>query len=87
MKMCRDLPQYEYEGIRCNETAKAFGNNTPTNDSCVNWNLYYTNCLPAAYNPYKGSVSFDNIGFAWVVIFQVSTNVLLINKGIELSDG
>ncbi|KAK7113083.1 hypothetical protein V1264_012439 [Littorina saxatilis] len=71
MRWCRDLPLYEYEGIRCNGSASMYSNNTPTNDSCVNWNQYYTDCRPGAVNPFKGAVSFDNIGLAWVVIFQV----------------
>lgn len=40
-------------------------------NSCVNWNLYYTQCLPTGPNPFKGAISFDNIGLAWVAIFQV----------------
>lgn len=71
MLKCENLPEFEYEGIRCNGTAQMYTNNTPTNDSCVNWNQYYTSCIPEATNPFKGAVSFDNIGLAWVVIFQV----------------
>ncbi|KAL8610475.1 hypothetical protein ACOMHN_060395 [Nucella lapillus] len=71
MRNCDRLPLYEYEGILCNGTATPYGNNTPTNDSCVNWNQYYTSCKPMATNPFRGAVSFDNIGLAWVVIFQV----------------
>jgi hypothetical protein len=72
MKECKNLPEYVYAGTRCNASASMYGNNTPTNGSCVNWNQYYTECKPEAVNPYKGTVSFDNIGLAWVVIFQVS---------------
>nr|KAG5713418.1 hypothetical protein BaRGS_024966 [Batillaria attramentaria] len=71
MRRCENLPLYEYEGILCNGTARLYSNNTPTNDSCINWNQYYTNCTPLAQNPFMGAVSFDNIGLAWVVIFQV----------------
>jgi len=38
---------------------------------CVNWNRYFTVCKPAGSNPFHGSISFDNIGLAWVAIFQV----------------
>ncbi|CAL1528277.1 unnamed protein product, partial [Lymnaea stagnalis] len=71
IRKCEDLPPYEYEGILCNASAKMDSNNTPTNESCVNWNQYYTNCIPKAPNPFEGAVSFDNIGLAWVAIFQV----------------
>ena len=77
MRKCENLPLYEYEGIRCNGSATMHGNNTPTNDSCINWNQYYTSCKPRALNPFQGAVSFDNIGLAWVVIFQVSLLFLL----------
>ena len=40
-------------------------------DECVNWNQYYSNCAPGPENPFKGAISFDNIGYAWIAIFQV----------------
>ncbi|KAJ8345788.1 hypothetical protein SKAU_G00299810 [Synaphobranchus kaupii] len=40
---------------------------------CVNWNQYYTRCYTGHSNPHKGAINFDNIGFAWIVIFQVIT--------------
>ncbi|XP_059138724.1 voltage-dependent T-type calcium channel subunit alpha-1G-like isoform X5 [Physella acuta] len=70
MNKCENLPLYIYEGITCNASAKE-GNNTPTNQSCVDWNQYYTKCEPHGNNPFMGAVSFDNIGLAWVAIFQV----------------
>ncbi|XP_069124372.1 voltage-dependent T-type calcium channel subunit alpha-1G-like isoform X2 [Argopecten irradians] len=71
MRQCRNFYRYEYEGIRCNGSAKPFSNNTPTNDSCINWNQYYTTCMAGDKNPFQGAISFDNIGLAWVAIFQV----------------
>lgn len=38
---------------------------------CVNWNQYYTRCHTGHTNPHKGAINFDNIGYAWIVIFQV----------------
>uniref|UniRef100_A0A669CWL4 Voltage-dependent T-type calcium channel subunit alpha n=1 Tax=Oreochromis niloticus TaxID=8128 RepID=A0A669CWL4_ORENI len=38
---------------------------------CVNWNQYYTRCHTGYSNPHKGAINFDNIAFAWIVIFQV----------------
>lgn len=55
------------------EEAKLFDFNEPTNTSCVNWNQYYTTCKPSGENPFQGTISFDNIGMAWVAIFLVST--------------
>lgn len=55
------------------EEAKLFDLNEPTNTSCVNWNQYYTICMPKGENPFQGTISFDNIGMAWVAIFLVSS--------------
>uniref|UniRef100_A0AAQ5X748 Voltage-dependent T-type calcium channel subunit alpha n=1 Tax=Amphiprion ocellaris TaxID=80972 RepID=A0AAQ5X748_AMPOC len=40
---------------------------------CVNWNQYYTRCHTGYSNPHKGAINFDNIAYAWIVIFQVIT--------------
>ncbi|KAM8879115.1 voltage-dependent T-type calcium channel subunit alpha-1I isoform 2-T2 [Spinachia spinachia] len=40
---------------------------------CVNWNQYYTQCHTGYSNPHKGAINFDNIAYAWIVIFQVIT--------------
>lgn len=45
------------------------------NDTCVNWNYYYTECKGQGNNPFQGTISFDNIGLAWVAIFLVSALV------------
>ncbi len=34
-------------------------------------NVSYAFCRSSNYNPYDGSISFDNIGFAFIAIFQV----------------
>lgn len=54
------------------EEAKLLDLNEPTNTSCVNWNQYYTTCKQSGENPFQGTISFDNIGMAWVAIFLVS---------------
>ncbi|ELU02190.1 hypothetical protein CAPTEDRAFT_89566 [Capitella teleta] len=71
MTKCSELPHYQYQGRICNDSAIPFNNNTPANDSCVNWNVYYSTCKPGDRNPFQGAISFDNIGLAWVAIFQV----------------
>lgn len=49
----------------------SFSLNYATNESCVDWNQYYTNCTQLGSNPFQGTISFDNIGLAWVAIFLV----------------
>lgn len=75
MHQCGNFPPYRYGPLVCNETAKPFSYNRPTNASCVDWNQYYTNCTERGSNPFQGTISFDNIGLAWVAIFLV---ILLI---------
>uniref|UniRef100_A0AAF5DMJ9 Voltage-dependent T-type calcium channel subunit alpha n=1 Tax=Strongyloides stercoralis TaxID=6248 RepID=A0AAF5DMJ9_STRER len=66
---CSDLPPYVYNGIKCNLTIDEYSK--IDNSSCINWNIYYNECTVAPMNPFQNSVSFDNIGFAWVAIFLV----------------
>ncbi|XP_034449823.1 voltage-dependent T-type calcium channel subunit alpha-1I isoform X3 [Hippoglossus hippoglossus] len=40
---------------------------------CINWNQYYTRCHTGNSNPHKSAINFDNIVYAWIVIFQVIT--------------
>ncbi|XP_022257393.1 voltage-dependent T-type calcium channel subunit alpha-1G-like isoform X2 [Limulus polyphemus] len=68
---CDNLPHYQHQGMTCNASAVPQSNNTPTNTSCVNWNQYYKICRAGDKNPFRGAISFDNIGLAWVAIFLV----------------
>ena len=52
--------------------------NTNISSNCINWNMYYTACLPNAKNPFYGAISFDNTGEAFIAIFQVSLDVFII---------
>lgn len=52
-------------------TAVPYSPNKPSETHCVNWNQYYTNCTQLGGNPFQGTISFDNIGLAWVAIFLV----------------
>ncbi|XP_069691068.1 voltage-dependent T-type calcium channel subunit alpha-1G isoform X2 [Periplaneta americana] len=71
MHQCTDLPHYRLGDMVCNESAVPGATNAPTEKSCVNWNQYYTECKASPYNPFQGTISFDNIGLAWVAIFLV----------------
>ena len=65
MTKCTEVPSLFIDSNTeevCNDSVSA---------SCFNWNQFYTACLPIGENPYGGSISFDNIGYAWITIFQV----------------
>ena len=38
---------------------------------CRRWVANYTDCRPDGPNPARGTLNFDNIGYAWIAIFQV----------------
>ncbi|XP_055600094.1 voltage-dependent T-type calcium channel subunit alpha-1G isoform X2 [Uranotaenia lowii] len=71
MHLCQNLPPFRIGPLICNDSAVPFSENLPTSRSCVNWNQYYTNCTQLGNNPFQGTISFDNIGLAWVAIFLV----------------
>lgn len=74
MVKCTDVPRYREGEMECNLNA-SLGHTLSgpdTRNGCVNWNQYYSECLPGESNPHKGAVNFDNIGYAWIAIFQVS---------------
>lgn len=70
LHLCEDLPPFKNESRVCNLTYEEFVQHTNPDD-CVNWNQYYTNCIEGGPNPFQGTISFDNIGLAWVAIFLV----------------
>lgn len=81
MSTCADIPPYINNSRICNGTIDLLRmplDKVP-NDSCINWNSYYSKCRPSDKNPFKGAISFDNIGFAWVAIFQVITIYFTLN--------
>ncbi|KAG5327931.1 CAC1G protein, partial [Acromyrmex heyeri] len=72
MHSCSNLPPLKLGNLVCNSTAVPNSNVTfINNDTCVNWNYYYTECKGQGNNPFQGTISFDNIGLAWVAIFLV----------------
>ncbi|PWA33292.1 hypothetical protein CCH79_00013620, partial [Gambusia affinis] len=82
MLRCRDVPPFTQGGEDCSRPAphqssvligSPPGVGGSSNSSCVNWNQYYNVCRPGDLNPHKGAVNFDNIGYAWIAIFQVIT--------------
>ncbi|KAI5623256.1 voltage-dependent T-type calcium channel subunit alpha-1G isoform X2, partial [Silurus asotus] len=71
MRHCNSIPRLQQDGLQCQLDMGAY-NNTD-NTTCVDWNQYYTNCSAGNVNPFKGAINFDNIGYAWIAIFQVIT--------------
>lgn len=76
MRRCYDVPHYTQDGAECTLAASdlsspLIGSSLASVNACVNWNQYYNVCRPGELNPHKGAVNFDNIGYAWIAIFQV----------------
>lgn len=73
MHNCKNLPAYQNGSILCNLTIEE--KHLPeyvNNDSvCINWNRYYSKCEQHGNNPFQNTISFDNIGLAWISIFLV----------------
>lgn len=63
---CSDISRYYERDKECHGSIE-------NNSGCVNWNKYYDTCKPGGQNPFYDLTSFDNIGIAWIVIFQVIT--------------
>jgi len=85
MTKCSEIPKLRRGNMTCeldfysSNDPSIKNSNKSTNGGCINWNQYYKFCNVSDKNPYSGSISFDNIGLAWVVIFQVIIlNILLI---------
>lgn len=76
MLRCSSVPPYTEGGVECTLPAPhlssaLIGMGGASVNGCVNWNQYYNVCQRGNYNPHKGAVNFDNIGYAWIAIFQV----------------
>lgn len=80
MRRCHQVPPYTEGEAECSLPASpqslALIGSTPAAggasvNGCINWNQYYNVCRPGELNPHKGAVNFDNIGYAWIAIFQV----------------
>ena len=80
MSKCNDIPPYINQSRMCNGTIDLLKSPAYSINSslCINWNAYYSKCRPSDKNPFKGAISFDNIGYAWVAIFQVRVSFLFL---------
>ncbi|XP_075420640.1 voltage-dependent T-type calcium channel subunit alpha-1H isoform X1 [Tenrec ecaudatus] len=71
MQKCSHIPSRRELRRECTlgwEAAGVTGRN-----GCINWNQYYNVCRSGGANPHNGAINFDNIGYAWIAIFQVIT--------------
>ncbi|XP_050514563.1 voltage-dependent T-type calcium channel subunit alpha-1G isoform X3 [Diabrotica virgifera virgifera] len=73
MHFCANLPNYKNGNIACTLTyeEKNYPQYSDNDSYCVNWNQYYTLCSDKNHNPFQDTISFDNIGLAWIAIFLV----------------
>ncbi|XP_044535046.1 voltage-dependent T-type calcium channel subunit alpha-1I [Gracilinanus agilis] len=76
---CHEIPPLKEQGHECCLSKDDFAYYSAAHQDfnvsgmCVNWNRYYNVCRTGNANPHKGAINFDNIGYAWIVIFQVIT--------------
>ncbi|KAI1896125.1 hypothetical protein AGOR_G00091590 [Albula goreensis] len=78
MLRCHDVPRLREGGADCQLSMEYFspahlGMEGASKNGCINWNQYYNVCKAGELNPHKGAINFDNIGYAWIAIFQVIT--------------
>lgn len=76
MTKCSEIPKLRKGNLTCELDFHTFSSQLAKNphqpiNGCINWNQYYKLCNVSDKNPFAGSISFDNIGLAWVGIFQV----------------
>jgi len=80
MTKCSEIPKLRKGNLTCELDFHVFRDQLANNpqkpiNGCINWNQYYQFCNVSDRNPFSGSISFDNIGLAWVAIFQVKINL------------
>ncbi|XP_058236365.1 voltage-dependent T-type calcium channel subunit alpha-1H isoform X2 [Hemibagrus wyckioides] len=77
MLRCSDVPPRKVGGAYCELNTRNVTDISSLDPAhrggCVNWNAYYNNCRASEHNPHNGAINFDNIGYAWIAIFQVIT--------------
>lgn len=87
MTKCSEIPKLRKGNLTCELDFHTFNSQLAKNphqpvNGCINWNQYYKLCNVSDKNPFAGSISFDNIGLAWVGIFQVRS---VLRSRIDLS--
>ncbi|CAF3048488.1 unnamed protein product [Rotaria sp. Silwood2] len=75
MTKCSEIPQLRRDNMICNLDFHSLSSSlaNKTINGCINWNQYYQLCAISDKNPFSGMISFDNIGLAWLAVFQIIT--------------
>ncbi|XP_039740786.1 voltage-dependent T-type calcium channel subunit alpha-1H isoform X3 [Pteropus medius] len=79
MQKCSHIPSRRELRVECTLGWEAYGQpqaegmGSAGHNACINWNQYYNVCRSGDFNPHNGAINFDNIGYAWIAIFQVIT--------------
>ncbi|CAF2593657.1 unnamed protein product [Rotaria sp. Silwood2] len=73
MTKCSEIPQFSRDNMTCELDFHSLSSSLTNKaiNGCINWNQYYQLCAISDQNPFSGSISFDNIGLAWLAIFQI----------------
>ncbi|CAF0857896.1 unnamed protein product [Rotaria sordida] len=91
MTKCSDIPKLRIGNMTCELDLYTFSEQLSKNSNklihgCINWNKYYTFCNVSDRNPYSNSISFDNVGLAWIAIFQVISQESWVNIMYYIQD-
>ncbi|KYO30807.1 voltage-dependent T-type calcium channel subunit alpha-1I isoform B [Alligator mississippiensis] len=78
MQKCSNIPNNKEYKVECTLSMDSYTQNLynpefSNRNACINWNQYYNVCVAGDVNPHNGAINFDNIGYAWIAIFQVIT--------------
>ncbi|XP_042683623.1 voltage-dependent T-type calcium channel subunit alpha-1H [Centrocercus urophasianus] len=78
MQKCSNIPTRKEYKVECtlsmdSYTPSLYNPDSSSKNACINWNQYYNVCMAGDVNPHNGAINFDNIGYAWIAIFQVIT--------------
>lgn len=77
MLHCSDIPPDKKNGTYCtiSHPKEVLPSNLsdPLYNDCVDWNNFCNVCRESNENPYLGAINFDNIGSAWITMFQVNS--------------
>ncbi|XP_021267005.1 voltage-dependent T-type calcium channel subunit alpha-1H isoform X1 [Numida meleagris] len=78
MQKCSNIPTRKEYKVECtlsmdSYTPSLYNPDLSSKNACINWNQYYNVCMAGDVNPHNGAINFDNIGYAWIAIFQVIT--------------
>ncbi|NWH22762.1 CAC1H protein, partial [Grus americana] len=78
MQKCSNIPNRKEYKVECtlsmdSYTPSLYNPDFSSRNACINWNQYYNVCMAGDINPHNGAINFDNIGYAWIAIFQVIT--------------